>query len=261
VTAHRPGIVPALAESGFRPVVARRAFEEVLDQLEAAITSGKLSAGDRLPPERDLALQFEVSRTSVREAVRVLEALGLAKVQRGAEQGGVWLLEQPGNAFTHLLRLYLSLQHASIRDVVDFLVVTSAWAARTAAGDDGDPEALTHLAQIVERMGAADVDPEAWYELDAAFHATIVRAGGNAVAIMILEGLNDSLKRLIYSGVSGRGDWPSTRGELSAEHQAIFAAIQAKNADLASDLMATHLTVWCERAIEAEAARGAPPGI
>src|SRR5204862_6394506 len=86
-----------------RPVRGRRAFEEILLQLEEAISAGHLSAGDRLPPERELATRFQVSRTSVREALRVLETLGIVSVRRGAENGAT-LREEPGNALTQLLR-------------------------------------------------------------------------------------------------------------------------------------------------------------
>ncbi|NUT55899.1 MAG: FadR family transcriptional regulator [Thermoleophilia bacterium] len=60
------------ADSPFKPVARRRAFEDVIVQVEAAIAEGRLGPGDRLPPERELAAQLQVSRASVRDALRVL---------------------------------------------------------------------------------------------------------------------------------------------------------------------------------------------
>ena len=68
-----------------QPIKNQRGFEVILEHLEAALLSGELSVGDRLPGERELAAGFRVSRTSVREALRVLEALGLVEVKRGTE--------------------------------------------------------------------------------------------------------------------------------------------------------------------------------
>src|SRR5919106_5896733 len=68
---------------------APRAFEHILGELEASISAGALEAGDRLPPERDLAARYRVSRASVREAIRVLEAMGIVSVRRGADHRGV----------------------------------------------------------------------------------------------------------------------------------------------------------------------------
>jgi GntR family transcriptional repressor for pyruvate dehydrogenase complex len=243
----------------FRPVQPRRAFEEVLDQLEEAIADGHLAAGDRLPPERDLAGQFEVSRTSVREAIRVLEALGLVKVSRGAENGGVFLREEPGNAFTYLLRLYLSLQHASMEDVCDMLIVTSAWATRVAAGPGADPTALADLSGVIDAMADDSLDLVAWHELDADFHSCVVRASANTVAGMVLDGLSDSLKRLILLGIRDDTEaWEATRGRLLREHREIHEAIRAGDPDRAEELMTAHLRRWCDRAL---AVQPAPNGV
>ena len=236
----------------------RRAFEEILDQLEEAIVAGRLSAGDRLPSERDLAVQFSVSRTSVREALRVLEALGLVKVQRGAENGGATLLEEPGNAFTYLLRLYMALRHVSIQSVIDFLIVVSCWAAASAARGAGGLRAIESIERIVDGMEDETLDPMAFHELDAAFHSTIVSASGNEFAVLVLEGCSETLRRLILVGISDpQEEWPSMRRRLAAEHRKIFEAIKQGDEDRADALMRAHLTIWCNRAVEAAARSGA----
>jgi GntR family transcriptional repressor for pyruvate dehydrogenase complex len=245
-----------MTDYAFRPVSPRRAFEEILDQLEEAIVDGRLSAGDRLPSERELAVQFGVSRTSVREALRVLEALRIVKVQRGAENGAT-LLEVPGNAFTYLLKLYLSLQHVSIQSVIDFLIVISCWAVNSAARGAGGPEIIEKLERIVGAMEDPSLDQVAFHELDAEFHSTVVSASGNEFAVLVLEGCSDTLRRLILVGISDTPDeWESMRTTLASEHREILGAIAAGDPEQAEAFMRTHLTIWCSRAVAAASKAG-----
>src|ERR687893_2475435 len=109
-----------------------RAFEQILDALRAQIADGSLAAGDRLPAERDLASRYGVSRTSVREAIRVLESMGIVSVRRGADHGVV-LLQEPGNAFQPVLRLLVALRHVSLDDAIEFRAMVEGGAARRLA--------------------------------------------------------------------------------------------------------------------------------
>jgi DNA-binding FadR family transcriptional regulator len=245
-----------MPDYAFRPVSPRRAFEEILDQLEEAIVDGRLSAGDRLPTERDLAAQFGVSRTSVREALRVLEALRIVKIQRGAEHGAT-LLEQPGNAFTYLLKLYLSLQHVSIESVIDFLIVVSCWAVRRAARGAGGPEVIVELERIVAAMDDPTLDPVAFQDLDAEFHSAVVQASGNEFAVLVLDGCSDTLRRLILVGISDTPDeWESMRATLAAEHRAILQTLEDGDPERSEVLMRTHLSIWCSRAVASASKSG-----
>src|ERR1700754_2903377 len=125
-----------------------RAFEQILGELEGSITAGELAAGDRLPAERDLAARYGVSRPSVREAIRVLESMGIVSVRRGAEHGVV-LLQEPGNAFQPVLRLLVALRHVSLDDAIEFRVMVEGGAARAlAAAGGGGPE----LGALLDRM-------------------------------------------------------------------------------------------------------------
>src|SRR5215211_1811990 len=117
----------------FRPIGRRRAFEDVILQVEDAIAEGRISQGDRLPPERELAQALGVSRGSVREALRVLEAFGVlaARRGRGADAGSTVTAEQ--NGLAGLLRIYASLLKVPLSDLVDIRVAIEAMTARAAA--------------------------------------------------------------------------------------------------------------------------------
>ena len=245
-----------VSDQPFRPVNQRRAFEEILDQFEQAIVVGTLSPGDRLPSERDLATQFAVSRTSVREALRVLEALGIVSVKSGAENG-VTLLREPGNALTYLLKLHLSLRHVSVENVIDFLVFLSGWGAREVALGAGCPAIVDGLDSLVDKMEARGFDQHAFHEIDAEFHSTIVRALENELVDLVLEACSDTLRRLILIGISEPpDDWTETRRTLLREHREIVAAIRERDSHTAEDLMRVHVATWSARAVSAAGARG-----
>jgi len=222
----------------FRPIRGRRIFEEILDQLEQAILDGHISAGDRLPPERQLAEQFNASRTSVREAVRVLEALGVAKVRAGAENGAV-LVEEPGGALRLLLRFQLALRHISIESVIEFRTALEPWAA-SAASARATTEELDRIRSVLAEMNA-DVGPERFHQLDSEFHLEIARAAQNELMVLVLEGARTSIERIMLDALNHFPDWPETRARLVAEHTQIVAAISAGEADEAASLMQRHI--------------------
>ncbi|MBX6383987.1 MAG: FadR family transcriptional regulator, partial [Microbispora sp.] len=117
-----------------RPDARPRAFEEVIARIEERIAADGLTVGDRLPGERQLAEQLGVGRSSVREALRVLETLGVvaSQVGRGPDAGAV-LTSRPGDALTDLLRLHLGLATLSMREVIDTRLMIEQWAAVRAA--------------------------------------------------------------------------------------------------------------------------------
>jgi GntR family transcriptional repressor for pyruvate dehydrogenase complex len=227
------------ATSFLRPVEGRRAFEEILFQLEEAIAAGHLSAGDRLPPERELAARFAVSRTSVREALRVLEALGIVRVRRGAENGAT-LLEEPTNAFTHLLRFYVALEHVSLDDLLQLRIALESWLAAAAAHRRAGID-LSEAAALLERMDAEELDEPEFLEQDLAFHLAIARACGNELAALVLEGCRTAILRTMIDTTVRAGDWPSIRRRLRREHREIFGAIDAGDGAGASALVDAHI--------------------
>ena len=227
-----------------RPVESRRAFEEILFQLEEAISAGHLGAGDRLPAERELATQFEVSRTSVREALRVLEALGLVRVRRGAENGAT-LLREPGNALSNLLRFYLALEHVSLASLLEFRIALESWVAGAAARRS-TPEELGRLRERLEQMEAEDLDVPQFLEADLAFHLELAHASGNELAQLVLEGCRGVIWRTMVQATLTAGDWPTVRERLRRQHRAILEAVLAGDGETASDLVQEHIRPFYE---------------
>jgi GntR family transcriptional regulator, transcriptional repressor for pyruvate dehydrogenase complex len=222
-----------------RPVERRRAFEEILFQLEEAIAAGHLSAGDRLPPERELATRFQVSRTSVREALRVLEAIGIVRVKRGAENGAT-LLEEPGNALAQILRFHLALEHVSMASLLEFRIAIESWAAGIAA-ERRTLEELARAEALLKRMESEDLDEQSFLELDLAFHVELARACGNELAELVMEGCRTAIARTMLQATLEAGDWPSIRSQLRRQHRDVYEAIRAGEPERASRLVGHHI--------------------
>jgi GntR family transcriptional regulator, transcriptional repressor for pyruvate dehydrogenase complex len=219
-----------------------RAFEQILGELEGSITAGELAAGDRLPAERDLASRYGVSRTSVREAIRVLESMGIVSVRRGADHGVV-LLQEPGNAFQPVLRLLVALRHVSLDDAIEFRVMVEAGAARALA-ETGEPG---ELGVLLDRMEAPGVRQPEFHGLDATFHVTLVRTAGNTLLNLVEDAVDGLLRKVITDLALIAWDWDTVRPRLIAEHRAIHDAIATGDGELAAALVTKHIRYWGHR--------------
>jgi GntR family transcriptional regulator, transcriptional repressor for pyruvate dehydrogenase complex len=237
-----------MSAPAFRPVSTPRAFEAILLQLKEAIGTGALRAGSRLPSERDLATQFGVSRASVREALRVLEALGLVGTRRGADNGAV-LLSEPGNAFTTVLDLLVALRHVPLADVVEFRVMLETNAVRRLAV--AHDAALVALRALLDQMAAPDLGQAEFHQLDASFHVTLVRSAGNRLVNLVETAADSTLRALIADVALVANDWSSVRPRLIAEHQAIYDAVAAADPALAEERTAAHIRFWGDAVIAA----------
>ena len=224
-----------------------RAFEQILGALEAEISAGALEAGDRLPAERELAARYGVSRTSVREAIRVLEAMGIVSVRRGAEHGVV-LLQEPGNAFGPVLRLLVALRHVSLDDAIEFRVLVEAGAARSARRDRRGRRARGAARRGWRRPASAR---PTFHALDATFHVALVRSAGNALLDLVEDAVDGLLRKIVTDVALIAWDWDAVRPQLIAEHRAILAAIVRGDGEEAAALVTQHMRYWGHRVARA----------
>jgi len=225
----------------FHQVRSRRVFEEILVQLEESLASGKLRQGDRLPAERDLAEQFGTSRTSVREALRVLEALGVVEVKPGSDNGAL-LVTHPARAFRDLLQYQLALRRFDMQAVIEFRIVLESWAAAAAASRREARAAHDTLEELVDAM-AAEMPYTQFKELDSEFHLEIARASGNDLFALTLEGARTTIERAMLDAIAtaAAGDWVSTHARLVREHREILEAIVAGDSAEAASAMTVHI--------------------
>jgi GntR family transcriptional repressor for pyruvate dehydrogenase complex len=220
--------------SGRRPVRRTRTFEDVLARIERRIAEDGLTVGDRLPAERRLAEQLGVGRSSVREAIRVLETLGVvsSRAGRGPDAGAV-LMSRPDAALTGLLRLHLGLAGLEPREVIDTRHMIEQWAAAHAATAGAGTAAL---ASALAGMDAATTAEE-FVEHDTAFHCAIADASGNRLLAAVMRSLRDSMRKYAIEAVERLGD----TSILRADHVRILRAIDAGDPGEATRAVSDHL--------------------
>lgn len=190
--------------------------QQIADELRALIVSGELAEGDSLGHEPDLVHRFGVSRPSLREALRILEAEGLVTVVRGVH-GGVVVHEPDERMTARTAALVLQARNVALADVFEARSLLEPLAARAVATMRGRRTAINQLRQLVEREEAVIEDPEGFGFANAAFHARLVALAGNQTLSIVAEMLNEIVARAV-TAVSQAGD---VRGSLSTRRRGI----------------------------------------
>jgi GntR family transcriptional repressor for pyruvate dehydrogenase complex len=215
------------------PVRRRRLYEDVVSQLQALISSGRLEPGDQLPSERALADQLAVSRTSVREALRILEARGMLEARPGQ---GLFVRGRRTEEIVSILAAYLVRERESYLEVLDVREALERKAAERAAllATEKDLEALK---AAVVAMQEEVLEGKVPLESDTDFHRALAAASRNEVLKQMLDtvlGLMAQRRRDMFSGRHG--------GILVLhQHANIYRAIKNQDATLAADLISAHL--------------------
>ena len=202
-TKHEP--TPA---TSFRQAQPARAFEDITGQIRAELTEGRLCAGDRLPAERELAVQFGVSRNTIREALRSLENSGLITLRKGAT-GGAFVRDGNGDVVVAGIRDMLTLgaltpgEITEARIWIEQAVVRAACQRHTAA----DVAALeANLVTAADAIGRQDFYARAEAHLE--FHMILARATRNPMMEVVMEALIGVMRGFIRKIGPGRvGDY------------------------------------------------------
>jgi GntR family transcriptional repressor for pyruvate dehydrogenase complex len=219
----------------------KRAWETVLHHVEARLLAGDLGPGDHLPPERTLAADLRVGRSSVREAVRALEVLGLIRTQTGSGPGaGAIIIARPAGGMSALMRLQVAASGFPIGDVVKTRLLLETAVARELATTHPSPS-LAESVALLDAMDSVALTPAEFLALDAAFHMSLAEASGNQVVTSMMAGLRDSIESYVLAGVPSLPDWAATVTRLRVEHRGIVAAISGGAADAASAGIHSHI--------------------
>jgi DNA-binding FadR family transcriptional regulator len=221
-----------------------RAWQTVLRSVEADLLAGVLTPGDRLPGERALAAELGVGRSSVREALRVLEVLGLVRTATGSgPSAGAIIVSTPRGGMSALLRLQVAASGFAVADIVDTRLVletsvAATLARRTAAENTVD---LAESAALLDAMDDATLSPEQFLALDARFHASLAEAAGNQVVVATMAGLRDSIESYVVAGAPTLPSWPDAVARLRSEHRDVLASIRSGDPDRARATVHDHI--------------------
>ncbi|MGM1018130.1 MAG: FadR/GntR family transcriptional regulator [Actinomycetota bacterium] len=220
---------------------APRAWRTVLESIERDLLDGSLAPGDRLASERDLAADLSVGRSSVREALRVLEVLGLIRTATGSgPQSGAIVIATPTGGMSALLRLQVAARGFPLEDVVQTRLVLEGAVVSALAADADRRTDDAH--RLLEAMDADGLTPGEFLALDAQLHLSLAEASGNTVIAAMMAGLRTSIESYVLAGAALVADWNGMSATLRAEHRALIEAIDTGDVPRARDLVHDHIT-------------------
>jgi GntR family transcriptional regulator, transcriptional repressor for pyruvate dehydrogenase complex len=224
--------MPALAKSDFAVIRRNKVYEEVAKQVEDLILK-KLKPGDKLPSERELAELLQVSRSSIRDAIRGLELMGLVEPRQGA---GTIVRERPSGALVNPFGDALKRRQEQVTELLDFRKMLEPPLASRAA-TRASAEEIAEMEEILRRQEEKQAHGEAAIAEDAEFHYSIALASGNTVVLKVIDTLMDLLRDTREQSLQLEG-----RPQKSlAGHRRILAAIKRHDVEAANSAMRRHI--------------------
>jgi GntR family transcriptional regulator, transcriptional repressor for pyruvate dehydrogenase complex len=215
------------------PVRGTRIYEEIVRQIRGLIASGRLKSGDRLPPERELAERFRVSRTSVREALRALESRGLLEVRPG---DGTFVRDIPLEDLVESLALVILPHREAVKELFEarrlLEPAIAALAARRATAEE-----LAEMERILDEQAREVAAGRTGLAQDAAFHAALAQGAHNPAISRIVGALMDLLTQSREESLHIPGR-PSRSHE---DHRRILDAIRRRDEAGAQASVLEHL--------------------
>ncbi len=224
--------MPAPLQNDFEIVRRNKVYEEVAKQIERLIFK-KLRPGDKLPSERELAEMLQVSRSSIRDAIRGLELMGLVEPRQGA---GTIVREASPESLVNPFANALKHRQELVSELLDFRkMLEPPLAARAAT--NASPDEISEMEEILQRQEATLSRGEASIAEDAEFHYSVALASGNSVVLKVLDILMDLLRETRERSlqVSGRPQ------KSLAGHRRILAAIKRHDGEAAKAAMRRHI--------------------
>lgn len=219
----------------FKQVNLTRAYQQIVEQVQEGIHSGELASGEKLPTEQELIRTFGVSRAAVRDAMRVLDTLGLVEVRQGS---GVYVRNDTIPAMSRALSLSVAPSPESVQRLFEFRRLLETPAVRLAAERRTDAHVENIRRRAADTSAAAVLgDFEAFAEADESYHSAIGEAAGNPYLANVLNAVREMQRDVVRLVIQSPGSPP-----LAAEqHARIAEAIADGEPDRAADLMRQHI--------------------
>jgi GntR family transcriptional repressor for pyruvate dehydrogenase complex len=225
------------SEGVLAPVTLRSAADTVADRLVTAIALGQFMLGERLPPERDLARLLEVSRTTVREAVRQLADAGYVRVQRG-RNGGIFVESVWGQDAEAMIRRTLAPDWQRLEQLLDFRTIIEAEVARVAARRRSSRD-VDAIRAALHAYADAGPDRASSSAADLRLHQTIAATTGNRHLVE----LSLRIRRDVSLGIGAEPWSPQLRERALRQHPELVHAIVEGDIVRAGLLAAEHFSL------------------
>ena len=234
-----PGLTPS--HNGIAPISVPKASDILAEQLRQLIVDGTISPGASLPPERELVTSSGLSRSSVRDALRILEVEGLIVTKPGRSGGSTVRL--PGrDSIARPLKLFLRSHEIDLTSLYDCRLAVEPFLAGRAAVNHTAAE-LAEIERLHEAFLATSDNIAEYKLLNLEWHLAIARASHNELLIVLMEAISQPiLETASYQQVTT----DAARADAKKAHSAILAAIAAHNPELAQRRMDKHLRAYIE---------------
>ncbi|MCL4370859.1 MAG: FadR family transcriptional regulator [Chloroflexi bacterium] len=208
--------------------------EQIADVIQEMITTQQIRVGDRLPPERELSRLLNVNRSTIREAISLLQERGLVQMKAGS---GTYVIHIPADTVGQAIKRYFVSRNCSQRDFMAVRLVLEPEIAALAASK-ATPEELANLADALGRMEASwpSKDDETYSSADVDFHFTLAVASHNDLFVGIASGTSALMR--IWIGTTFR---LAKHEDSFRLHREIHQAVVARDAQRAREAMRTHL--------------------
>lgn len=223
----------------FRPVGGGRVSAAIVEQIRGLILGGALAPGDRLPPERELAEQFDVSRVSVRDALRILEVLGLVQIRVGAA-GGAFVTVPSSSVIGQGVQNLVLMTSSDPEDVAETRLVLELGIV-TLVCERGTAEDIRRLRDLCDQGRQALDDGVYERQHSEAFHAALGEATHNRALALVAESFRGPLS-MYELRERGQEAEDARHATSLGEHLRIVDALEARDRAAAREAITAHLT-------------------
>lgn len=215
-----------------QPIERRRIYELIAERILRQVSERRIKPGDPLPTERELMQAYRVGRSSVREALRILESRGVIR----STGKGHFQVADYGNPLSSSLGFLLRVEEGGLRDLFEVRKTLEVEAAGLAATRRSD-EDLAVMAAAIEEMTAGLASQERYIEADLRFHLAVATATRNRIILVMMHAIRDQLQRALASIYY----IPGSPQRSIAQHREILEAITSGSGHAAQERMREHL--------------------
>ena len=235
----------------FNNISNKKVYEQVIEQIQNNIMEGLFKKGDKLPSERELSEKMGVSRTSIREALRVLETMGVVESRQGE---GNFICSNIEKSLLQPLSMMFKLNNGSFSDIYELRSILEIECARLSAirATDMDCRELLSVVEEMEQETFGENRYEILVELDKKFHNTLSDISKN----YLIESLFSTISNLFEKFIEDARykiilfDSEQANKSLLIQHKKICESIIKKNQDMAVEAMREHMEYIMENAVK-----------
>jgi GntR family transcriptional repressor for pyruvate dehydrogenase complex len=225
--------VPTAELTGVRPLQKAGLTDMLVARILGLVTAGNLEAGDQLPSERKLAETFNISRPTLREAIRALGVLGVLEIRHG---GGVFVSSLSAADLLQPLTFFLTLRSTEVDKLYEARQLIEGDICARAAERVTDPD-VAELELLIAEQKSVTEQPERYRDVDTAFHRRLAELSDNEFLARAAQSLN--ILGLEFRKLAS--ETPKVIARSITDHRAIVKAIKARDAEAARAAMVAHM--------------------